>query len=118
MRATPAARFWAILRSSWAKAYGGIFSRRLLGFIQLLFELVTDLAGEHGTRPACQIHPQVLPHLDQQLTAVEPDRDLTGSRVSGLILEVGDGGPGRAGARSERLPHPTLEDPGADRAAR
>src|ERR1700761_6764052 len=71
MTSTPAWRFSAILRSSWANAYGGIFSRRLLGFMQLLFELVADRAGEHRARPACQVHLQVGAHLGLEPSPVE-----------------------------------------------
>src|SRR5580693_6002250 len=71
---TPAARFSAIFRSSSANAYGGIRSRRLLGFMQLLFELLAETTREHRSRPACQVDLQILPHLDQQLAAFEHHR--------------------------------------------
>src|ERR1700741_758890 len=86
----PASRFSAILRSSWAKAYGGIFSRRLLGFMQLLFELVADRAREHRARPACQIDAEVRPHLDQQLTAVQADLHTVRPLLRGQVVEVRD----------------------------
>src|SRR6516225_7011639 len=86
---TPAARFAAILRSSSAKAYGGIRSSRLLGLIrapswrvalgascssvlgQLVQDLLAETPREHGQRPAGQVHAQVLPHLHVELAAVE-----------------------------------------------
>src|SRR5258707_10300304 len=68
---TPAARFSAILPSSWANAYGGMRSRRLLGLMQLLCELLAEAALEHGPRPACQVDAQVPPPLHLQLPAVE-----------------------------------------------
>src|ERR1019366_5917581 len=61
---TPAARFSSIVRSRRANAYGGMRSRRLLGLMQLLFEVLADPALEHRPRPACQVHPQILPHPD------------------------------------------------------
>src|SRR5581483_8542874 len=96
---TPAARLSAILRSSWANAYGGIFSRRLLGFMQLLFELFAERAGEHRPRPACQVDLQVGPDLDLQLAAVQDDGDRRRARARRKALEVGDGGTGGAGSR-------------------
>src|SRR5690348_4519855 len=111
---TPAARLSAILRSSWANAYGGIFSRRLLGFMQLLFELVADRAGEDRPRPACQVHAQVCCDLDLQLAPVEHDRHRPGTVSCRALVGVRHGRAGRAGPRGERLPHPALENPGAD----
>src|SRR5579871_1406784 len=68
---TPAARFSAILRSSWANRYGGMRSRRSLCLIELLAEVVGERALVHGHGPAGQGHLQVLPHLDLELAAVE-----------------------------------------------
>ena len=50
--------------------------------------------------------------LDLELAAVEAH----GHRAVAAAQHVGDGGAARAGARGQRLPHPALEDPRADRA--
>src|SRR5665213_4037843 len=103
---TPAARLAAILRSSSANAYGGMRSRRLLGLMQLLHEVVTQAAVKYGSRPACQIHTQILPHLDLQLAAIEHDRDGSAPLSSPSPAEhVCDRGARGAGARGQRLPH-------------
>src|SRR6478609_3330193 len=78
---TPAARLSAILRSSWAKAYGGMRSRRLLGFMQLLLELVAEASGEHRPRPACQVDIEGIGHLHLELTAVEGHERPPGQRA-------------------------------------
>src|ERR1700680_4775110 len=90
MTSTPAARFSAILRSSWAKAYGGMRSRRLLGFMQLLFSLFAEGARDHGPGPACQVDLKILPHLHQQLAAVEQDLDRRGPFRTRIFSRVGD----------------------------
>src|SRR5438309_9795475 len=88
---TPAAFLAAILRSSWANAYGGMRSRRLLGFMQLLLEVVAEASLEHGSRPACQVHAEVARHVDRQLAAVEHHAHT--ERVAGrLPHRVGDRG--------------------------
>src|SRR5258708_2949868 len=93
---TPAARFSAILPSSWANAYGGVRSRRLLGLMQLLCEVVAEASLEHGPRPACQVDPQVLPHLDLQLAAVEQDDHVNVATRRSPLLPICDRRPARA----------------------
>ncbi len=66
----PAARFSLTLRSSSANRYGGIFSRRLLGLLQLLDEVVGEPAAENRHRPAAQVDLQVLSHFHLELAAV------------------------------------------------
>src|SRR3954452_19185836 len=68
---TPCAFFKAILRSSSANRYGGIRSRRSAGCMQLLDELVGELAPVYGDGPAGQVDVQVLLHLDLELAAVQ-----------------------------------------------
>src|SRR5580693_8406269 len=80
---TPSARFSAILRSSWANTYGGMRSRRLLGFMQLLLEILAEATREHRSRPACQVHAQILPHLHLQLAAVQQHSH---ARTGGVLL--------------------------------
>src|SRR3981081_4159986 len=111
---TPAARFSAIFRSSWAKAYGGMRSRRLLGFMQLLFEIVAQATLEHRPRPARQIDPQILADLDLELAAVEHHGDASSVTIAVVLLNVCDRGTRRPGAGGQGLPHPALEDPRAD----
>ena len=53
---------------------------------------------------------EVLPDVDLELPAVEPDRD----RRVAAAQDVGDGGAAGAGARGGGLPRPALEDPRAD----
>src|SRR5258708_14920153 len=109
---TPAARLAATLRSSSANRYGGMRSRRSLCLIQLLAEFVTELATVDGHRPARQRDAQLLVDLHLQLAAVEQD-----PHVGGAAREaVRDRGAARAGARRQGLPHPALEDAGADQA--
>src|SRR5438552_16718742 len=90
---TPAARLAAILRSSSANAYGGMRSRRWLGFIRLpphrlnglappsgeLLELSPELlaesAGKDGQRPARQVYTRLIADLPRELPAVSPDGD-------------------------------------------
>src|SRR2546421_777686 len=111
---TPAARFSAIFRSSWANAYGGMRSRRLLGFMQLLFEVLAEAALEHRPRPTRQVDLQVLADLDLELTAVEQHGHASLATIAALFANVGDRCTGRSGPGGQRLPHPALEDPGAD----
>src|SRR2546421_4910535 len=111
---TPAARFSAILRSSWAKAYGGMRSRRLLGFMQLLFEVLAETPLEHRPRPARQLDPQILAHLDLELTAVEQHGDRGIAAISAVLLHVGHRRPCRPGPGRQGLPHSALEDACAD----
>src|SRR4051794_12471034 len=99
---TPCAFFKAILRSSSANRYGGIRSRRSAGCMQLLDELVGQLAPIHGDRPAGQVDVQVVGDVDLELAAVQADGD---GRVAALE-RVGDGGAARAGARGHGLPTP------------
>src|ERR1700722_3485395 len=113
---TPAARLSAILRSSWANAYGGMRSRRLLGFMQLLFELLADTPLEHRSRPACQVDVQILAHLDLQFAAVEHNGHGARPQRRLVCAGVGHRRARRARARGERLPHTALEDPRADTA--
>src|ERR1700726_278959 len=108
---TPAARFAAILLSSCANAYGGMRSRRLLGFMQLLCEVVAEAALEHGPRPACQVDAQVLPHLHLELAAVEDHRQTGAIGLPAAVLDVGDRGAAGTRAGGQGLPHPALEDP-------
>src|SRR5271169_5176424 len=111
---TPAARLSAILRSSCAYAYGGMRSRRLLGLIQLPFEVLAQATREHGPRPACQAHAQILPHLHLELPAVQ-HHFYARSRFRRCSSESkGNRRAARAGARGQRLPHAALEDPRAD----
>src|SRR5260370_41980422 len=110
MASTPAARLAATLRSSSANRYGGMRSRRSLCLIQLLAEFVTELATVDGHRPACQRDAQLVVDLYLQLTAVEQDAHIGRAAAEA----VSDRGAARAGARRESLPHPALEDPGAD----
>src|SRR4051794_7832045 len=115
MTSTPAARLAAIFPSSWANAYGGMRSRRLLGCMQLLFEVLAQAALEHGPRPACPVDVQILPHLNLELAAVEQNQHHLGGRpLCTAVLQVGDRGAARAGARRQGLPHPALEDTRAD----
>src|SRR5947209_16935406 len=107
---TPAARFSAILRSSSANRYGGIWSRRLLGLMQLLDELIGERAGEHRHRPAAQRNAEVLPHLDLERSAVEHHRD--GRLAAGE--DMGHRRAGRAGAAGRGLADAALEDPRPD----
>src|SRR5206468_5458167 len=109
---TPAARLAATLRSSSANRYGGISARRSLGLIELLLEVVTELAAVHGPGPAGQVDVEVRAEEDVEPAAVEFDAD---SRRPAVEV-VGDGGAGGARPRGERLPHPALEDPRADQA--
>ena len=111
---TPAARFAAILRSSWANAYGGMRSRRLLGLMQLLFEVLAEVPANTGraqpVRVTCRSSPT-------STSSSPPSSETTTVAVRAprlLILGVGDGGAARAGPRGQRLPHPALEDPRAD----
>src|SRR3954465_13372272 len=106
MTSTPCSFFAAILRSSSANRYGGIRSRRSAGCMQLLDELVGELAPVHRDRPAGQVDVQVVGDLDLELAAVEADGH---GRVASLP-GVGDGGAACARARGHRLPHPALED--------
>src|SRR6202012_3508396 len=106
----PAARLAAILRSSSANRYGGIFSRRLLGRMQLLDEIVRQGSGVDRHRPAAEGNVEILPHLDRQLAAVEHDRD--GRIAAGE--HVRDGGTGRTGPARRGLSDAALEDTGAD----
>src|ERR1700691_3235489 len=93
MTSTPAARLAEIFRSSSANAYGGMRSRRLLGLIQLLHEVVTQATLEHEHRPACQIHAQILPYLDFELAAVEHDRHaLGGCNLAVGVEQIRNGG--------------------------
>src|ERR1017187_9951386 len=72
---TPAARLAAIFCSSCANRYGGICSRRLLGCMQLLDEVIGQAAAEHGQSPAAQIDVQILSYLDLELAAVQHHGD-------------------------------------------
>src|SRR4051812_17830950 len=74
---------------------------------QRLEQLRRELAGEDGLGPAVQLHRKILADLDLQLAPFELDDELSGSATE----EGGDGGTAGAGARGERLPHATLEDP-------
>src|SRR5579871_4742873 len=85
---TPAARFSAIRRSSWANRYGGMRSRRSLCLIELLAEFSGERPREDGQRPAGQGHVQMVPDRDLELTAVEADQHPRGS--AGEV--VSDGG--------------------------
>src|ERR1700753_4508135 len=85
----PAARLAAILRSSSANRYGGIFSRRLLGRMQLLDEIVRQGSGVDRHRPAAEGNVQILLDLDGQLPGGQPDRD----RGIGAVVRVGVGRP-------------------------
>src|ERR1700722_19746059 len=107
---TPAARLAAILRSSSANRYGGILSRRLLGRMQLLDEIVRQGPGVDRHRPAAEGNVQILPHLDRQLAAVEHDRD---GRIA-AVEYVRDRRPGGTGPARCGLSDPALEDPGPD----
>src|SRR6478609_1687648 len=116
MTSIPAAFLSAIFFSSWAKRYGGIRSSRLLGLMELLDEVLGELASEDRDGPAGQVHVQVLGDLDLQLTAVEHDGD---GREVGIVApaaaqHVRDRGAGRAGAGGERLADAALEDARAD----
>src|SRR6185312_3835675 len=106
----PAARLSEILRSSWANRYGGIWSRRLLGLMQLLDELIGERAGEDRHRPAAQGNVEALPHLDLELAPVED----AGHRGFAAGQDVGHRGAGGAGPAGRGLADPTLEDPRAD----
>src|SRR6059058_81800 len=136
----PAARSAAILRSSSANAYGGMRSRRLLGFIQLpphrlnglsppsgellklAHELLAQKSAKDGQRPACQVYAQLLVYLYLELATVEHNRDPhrpgetarsgtgRGGRRGRLFERVGNRGAACAGAAREGLPHPALED--------
>src|ERR1700753_2958566 len=106
----PAARLAAILRSSSANRYGGIFSRRLLGRMQLLDEIVRQGSGVDRHRPAAEGNVQILLDLDGQLAAVEHDRD--GGIAA--VEHVCDGRPRRTGPARGGLSDPALEDPGAN----
>src|ERR1035437_8079099 len=111
---TPAARFSAILRSSCAKAYGGMRSKRFLGLIKLLCELVAEAPLAPGPRPACQVDVQVLPHLYLQLAAVEHDGHTSVLAGEPGFEHVGDRRSGGARARGQGLADAALEDASAD----
>src|SRR4051812_4357672 len=109
---TPASFFSRTLRSSSANRYGGRRSRRLLGCMQLSHQFLADSSSVHGPGPAGQVHVQILPDGDLELTAVERD----GHRALYPAQHRGDGGAGGPGAGRHRLPHPALEDARPDRA--
>src|SRR5580700_6411616 len=94
----PASRLEAILRSSSANRYGGISSRRLLGFMQLLDEFVGQDAAVHGHGPAGQVDVQILPHFDLELAPVEDH----GDRRMAATEHVRDRGASRPGAAGGR----------------
>src|SRR3954447_4932438 len=102
----PCAFLSAILRSSWANRYGGMRSRRLLGLIQLLPELVAERGRVDALRPAGKGHVQVLAHLDLEIAPVEVD----GHGALAALQHVGDGRAARTRAGRQRLPHAALED--------
>src|SRR5947208_9218577 len=131
----PAARLAAILRSSSAKAYGGIRCRRSLGFTatastlaadrapaatsssscggrQLLHEHIAEPALVHGLGPSRQRHLELLVHLDLELSPVQHDRHVCARlhRIAALRPPdgVGRGGAACARSRRERLPHSPL----------
>src|SRR3954447_26371384 len=106
---TPCSLFRAILCSSSANRYGGIRSRRSAGCMQLLDELVGELAPVHGDGPAGQVDVQVVGDVDLKLAAVEADAD---GRVA-PHQRVGEGGAACTGPRGHGLPHSALEDAGA-----
>src|SRR5215211_954789 len=93
----PCALLSAIFCSSWANRYGGIFSRRLLGFMKLLDEFRREHAAVHGHRPAGQVHVQVLPDLDLQVATVQVD----GDRRVATAQDERDSSAARAGAGRE-----------------
>src|SRR3954471_23014797 len=78
-----------------------------------LHQLRRQLAGKDRLRPAIELHVQILGDRDLQFTAFELDDQ----RALGAAEEGGDGGAAGTGAGGERLPHPALEDAGADPAA-
>src|SRR5215217_5351857 len=107
---TPAARFSLIFRSSSANRYGGRRSSRLLGCIQLLEEFLAQRPRVHGTRPAGQVHMEVLAHVDHELAPVEHH----GHRAVHTTQGGRHGRARGAGAGRHRLADPALEDPRAD----
>src|SRR5438105_275776 len=111
---TPAVRCSATLRSSCANAYGGMSSRRLLGFMQLPCELVAEPPAEDGSRPARELDVQILLHLDLELAAVEHHRHVRLARGAAVIRDEGHRRAAGARPRGEGLPHPALEDARAD----
>src|SRR3954470_8269505 len=106
----PCAFFSRIFRSSSANRYGGMRSRRLLGLIQLLYELIAERGRVDALRPAGQRHVQVLTHLHLEVAAVE----VHGHGARAAAKHVRHGGTACARARRERLPHPPLEYPRPD----
>src|SRR5436309_495497 len=111
MTSTPAAFFRRILRSSSANRYGGSrSSRSACELMQVPQEVVGQLSAVDGDGPSGQVHVEVLPHLDVELTAVEAD----GDRRVAAAQHVGDGGAAGAGAGRHRLADAALEDPCAD----
>src|SRR5438067_1597851 len=109
MTSTPAARLALILRSSSANRYGGIRSRRLLGRIELLDELIGKGAVEYGDSPPSQRYVKIRGDLDLELAAIEDHLD----RGAAAFQDIGYGRSSGAGAAGRCLPHPALEDPGA-----
>src|SRR4051812_50172900 len=89
----PCAFFSAILRSSWANRYGGMRSKRLLDLIQLLHELVGQVAGGDPARPAGGGHVQGLADLPPPVAPVE------GHGHRGLPPPPDGGDRGAGGAR-------------------
>src|SRR3954453_8492135 len=81
----PCAFFSAILRSSWANRYGGMRSRRLLGLIQLLGELVGERRGVHAPCPAGQ-DPRLAPPPP---TLGVPPVEVDGHRALTALEDVG-----------------------------
>src|SRR3954451_23484802 len=105
MTYTPSSFFAAIFRSSSAKRYGGIRSRRSLCLTQCLQEFLGQLAPVDGDGPAGQVDVQVIADVDLEVAAVEMDGN-------GAVEAAQDGGHRRAagaGAGRHRLPHPALE---------
>src|SRR5690348_9347619 len=80
--------------------------------MQLLDELVGQLAPVYRDRPAGQVDVQVVGDLDLELAPVEADSH---GRVA-ATQDGGDGGAAGPGAGGERLPRAALEDAGTDHA--
>ena len=111
MTSTPAARFSAIFRSSWANRYGGMRSRRSLvshrapcGSRRRGSPRSTGTA--QPVRVTCRSSPT------STSSAPPSRRTVIWRRPAGEV--VGDGGAAGAGPGRERLADAALEDAGAD----
>src|SRR4051794_24116469 len=101
------ARTWPLSGSSAARPRAAAGSERIAVTL-----VGGPFAREHRLGPAGEVDVEVLADVDDELAAVEVDRD----RRVASAQHVGHGGPDRPGPRAQGLSRPALEDPGADRA--